>query len=167
MMQSRILGPAPTLALMLFLLCTPGLMAQASDDRHDNDLPLAGWSENRNVPIDLTEGSWISLDVSPDGQTIVFDFLGDLFTVPIGGGDATQITSGMGFDAQPRFSPDGRSIAFQSDMDGGENLYVMSTDSSHPSGPPTARTSSCRRGDSGAGYPSWPSITAMAAAAPC
>ena len=61
----------------------------------------------------------ISLDVSPNGETIVFDFLGDLFTVPITGGDATQLTSGMAFDAQPRFSPDGSRIVYPSDADGG------------------------------------------------
>ena len=104
--------------------------AQEQDDRHEQDLPLEGWAENRMVPIDLREGSWISLDVSPDGSTIVFDFLGDLFTIPIDGGDATQITSGMGFDAQPRFSPDGEWIAYQSDRDGGENLYLMTVDGS-------------------------------------
>jgi Tol biopolymer transport system component/imidazolonepropionase-like amidohydrolase len=99
-------------------------------DRSAQPLPLEGWDENRTVPFDLREGSWISLDVSPDGSTIVFDYLGDLFTLPITGGEATQITSGMGFDAQPRYSPDGRWIAFQSDRDGGENLYVMAVDGS-------------------------------------
>ena len=78
----------------------------------------------------MTEGSWISLDVSPDGTTLVFDHLGDLFTVPITGGDATRITSGMAFDAQPRFSPDGTRIVFTSDRSGGQNVWVMSLDGS-------------------------------------
>ncbi|MFQ5536627.1 MAG: amidohydrolase family protein [Gemmatimonadota bacterium] len=99
-------------------------------DRSKQPLPLEGGEENRTVHVDLNEGSWISVDVSPDGRTLVFDYLGDLFTVPIEGGEATQITSGMGFDAQPRFSPDGEWIAFQSDMDGGENLYAMRLDGS-------------------------------------
>ncbi|HWC44931.1 MAG TPA: amidohydrolase, partial [Casimicrobiaceae bacterium] len=71
------------------------------------------------------EGTWISLDVSPDGQTIVFDLLGDLYTIPIAGGTATALTSGMAYDAQPRFSPDGKSIVFTSDKDGGDNVWVM------------------------------------------
>ena len=57
-----------------------------------------------------TEGTWMSLDVSPDGQTIVFDLLGDIYTMPIDGGNATSITSGMAYDVQPRFSPDGQLI---------------------------------------------------------
>ncbi|MDH3734692.1 MAG: amidohydrolase, partial [Gemmatimonadota bacterium] len=91
------------------------------------DLPL---EPDRSVPIDMTSGSWISLDVSADGSTIVFDFLGNLFTIPLEGGDATQLTSGMAFDAQPRFSPDGSHIAFTSDRDGGQNIWIMAVDGS-------------------------------------
>jgi dipeptidyl aminopeptidase/acylaminoacyl peptidase len=67
----------------------------------------------------------MSLDVSPDAKTIVFDLLGDIYTVPIGGGSAKRITSGSGFDGQPRFAPDGKSIVFVSDRSGSENLYLV------------------------------------------
>jgi Tol biopolymer transport system component len=97
-----------------------------------------GGSSNDKKPLPLesarkanftaTEGTWISLDVSPDGQTIVFDLLGDLYTVPITGGTATRITEGMAFDAQPRFSPDGESIVFISDRSGGDNAWTMRLD---------------------------------------
>jgi Tol biopolymer transport system component len=70
----------------------------------------------------------MSLDVSPDGQTIVFDMLGDLYTLPITGGKATRITSGLGYDAQPRFSPDGKRLTFISDRSGGDNIYISSAD---------------------------------------
>ncbi|MXW56509.1 MAG: amidohydrolase, partial [Gemmatimonadales bacterium] len=93
----------------------------------NEDLPLP---VDRTVAMDMTEGSWISLDVSPDGETIVFDYLGNLFTIPIGGGDATQLTSGMAFDAQPRFSPDGARIVYTSDYDGGQNIWIRSLDGS-------------------------------------
>jgi len=61
---------------------------------------------NKNLPIkpdrfyDLNTdtGTWMSLDVSPDGQKIVFDLLGDLYMIPISGGKATRITKGMAFD---------------------------------------------------------------------
>ncbi len=79
----------------------------------------------RTITLDLTEGSWISLDVSPDGRTIVFDLLGDLYTMPIEGGNASQLTRGMMFDAQPRFSPDGKSVVFTSDRDGGDNVWTI------------------------------------------
>lgn len=79
----------------------------------------------RTVRIDTDEGSWLSADVSPDGRTIVFDFLGDLYTVPVGGGEAKQLTRGLAFDAQPRFSPDGRKVLFVSDRSGGQNLWFL------------------------------------------
>lgn len=113
----------------------PAAVQPAGDDE---DEPGGGTGEGlplevaRRVPLDMTEGSWISLDVSPDGETIVFDYLGDLFTVPIAGGDAVQLTSGMAFDAQPRFSPDGSRIVYTSDADGGQNVWVIAADGSDP-----------------------------------
>ncbi len=82
----------------------------------------------RKAEFSATKGTWISLDVSPDGQTIVFDLLGDLYTLPIAGGKAKQLTSGLAFDAQPRFSPDGKKIVFISDKSGGDNVWTMSLD---------------------------------------
>jgi len=73
-------------------------------------------------------GTWISLDVSPDGQTIVFDLLGDLYTIPVGGGTATRLTHGLAHDMQPRFSPDGRHIVFVSDRSGDDNVWILPLD---------------------------------------
>ncbi len=84
------------------------------------DLPL---KPQRSIRFTTTEGTWTSLDVSPDGKTIVFDMMGDLYTIPIGGGPATQVTKGIAFDSHPRYSPDGKKILFSSDRSGAENLW--------------------------------------------
>jgi Tol biopolymer transport system component len=88
-------------------------------------LPLTA---TRNIAFTTDQGTWMSVDVSPDGKTLVFDLLGDLYTVPMAGGTATRLTSGLPYDAQPRFSPDGKTIAFVSDRDGGNNIWTLSLD---------------------------------------
>lgn len=103
-----------------------GLQQDADDGNPDmEELPL---EVDRYLRYTAEEGSWMSVDVSPDGRTVLFDHLGDLFTVPLDGGTATRLTRGMGFDAQPRFSPDGEHVVFKSDRDGGENLWILSLD---------------------------------------
>ncbi|MEI6741004.1 MAG: amidohydrolase family protein [Gemmatimonadaceae bacterium] len=82
----------------------------------------------RTSTFTVSKGTWLSLDVSPDGQTIVFDLLGDLYTLPITGGAAKRLTSGMAYDMQPRFSPDGKKLVFVSDRSGGDNVWIMSLD---------------------------------------
>jgi len=91
----------------------------------DTELPLI---PTRSLRFTTDEGTWLSLDLSPDGSTIVFDLLGDLYTLPAAGGTATRITSGSGFDGQPRWSPDGKAIVFVSDRSGSENLYLVDPD---------------------------------------
>ena len=83
-------------------------------------LPL---KPQRNIRFTTNEASWTSLDVSPDGKTIVFDLMGDLYTLPITGGQAAQLTKGIAFDTHPRYSPDGKKILFTSDRSGSENLW--------------------------------------------
>ncbi|NNM23927.1 MAG: amidohydrolase family protein [Flavobacteriaceae bacterium] len=77
------------------------------------------------------EGTWMNLDISPDGQTLVFDMLGDIYSLPISGGKATVLRSGIPFEIQPRFSPNGQKISFTSDAGGGDNIWVMDKDGSN------------------------------------
>ncbi len=79
----------------------------------------------RQFTLDTREGTWLSLDVSPDGQSIIFDMLGDLYMIPFAGGEAKRLTSGLAYDTQPRYSPDGKKIVFISDRDGADNVHVL------------------------------------------
>lgn len=84
----------------------------------------------RKIAFDTDEGTWLSLDVSPDGKTVIFDMLGQLWTIPITGGQATRITTGMVFDTQPRYSPDGKWIVYLSDHSGADNVWIARPDGS-------------------------------------
>tara|TARA_B110000902_G_scaffold219656_1_gene254162 strand:- start:40 stop:993 length:954 start_codon:yes stop_codon:yes gene_type:complete len=95
------------------------------------------WSVNNpqgkftTVDIDVDQGTWMNVDLSPDGKTIVFDLLGDIYTMPIEGGNAKALMTDIAWQMQPKFSPDGKSIAFTSDEDGGDNLWIMNRDGSN------------------------------------
>jgi imidazolonepropionase-like amidohydrolase/Tol biopolymer transport system component len=88
----------------------------------------------KKVDITTDEGTWMNLDVSPDGQTIVFDILGDIYSMPVIGGKASLLAGGKAWEIQPRFSPDGREISYTSDKNGGDNIWIMNVDGSnkHP-----------------------------------
>jgi len=121
-MRSPVLFAAFVFVSASALLAQDSSRPAAAQPARGRDLPLEA---ARHVALDTDEGSWLSVDVSPDGRTIVFDLLGDLYTMPIAGGDATTLTSGMAYDAQPRFSPDGKLIVFTSDRDGGDNVWTI------------------------------------------
>ena len=116
-------------ALLLLLTPFPALAQDEEKRDPDRGLPLepARWAR-----FTINEGTWISLDLSPDGQTIVFDMVGDLYSMPIAGGQATRLTSGMAYDMQPRFSPDGERIVFVSDRSGDNNVWLMPASGGEP-----------------------------------
>lgn len=103
--------------------------AQSSDKNWDvNKVKLPF----KQVEFNTDEGTWMNLDVSPDGKFIVFDLLGDIYRIPIAGGEATLLRGGAAWDIQPRYSPDGQFISFTSDLGGGDNIWVMKADGSDP-----------------------------------
>jgi len=115
------------LAILTALSCASA--AAFGADKKEGDAPKwdvnAAHGATKTVRFNTDEGTWIDLDVSPDGRTIVFDLLGDLYLLPIEGGSAKRLTSGPAWDVQPRFSPDGKEVAFTSDRGGGNNLWRM------------------------------------------
>jgi imidazolonepropionase-like amidohydrolase/Tol biopolymer transport system component len=84
----------------------------------------------KDVSFTVNEGTWLNLDVSPDGKEVAFDLLGDIYTIPVTGGTARVLRQGMAMEVQPRYSPDGKKILFTSDVGGGDNIWVMNRDGS-------------------------------------
>jgi Tol biopolymer transport system component len=98
------------------------------------DVTLAR-GQTKVVDFTTEEGTWVSVDVSPDGRWMVFDLIGHIYRASTsGGGEATALTqdAGISMNYMPRISPDGRTIAFVSDRKGQANLWIMDTDGSNP-----------------------------------
>jgi imidazolonepropionase-like amidohydrolase/Tol biopolymer transport system component len=102
--------------------------APKKDTKWDVNAPL--YTTLTQVPIRTDEGTWMDVDVSPDGRMLAFTVLGDIYTMPIAGGTPRRIAEGLAWEVQPRFSPDGRRIAFTSDRGGGDNIWIMNVDGS-------------------------------------
>jgi Tol biopolymer transport system component len=127
------------LAVLLVALDAPSTLP-AQGRGGDNTGGGRGWDatlargKTRDIDFTTSEGTWMSVDESPDGSWIVFDLLGHVYRVPSSGGTATVLTqnSGVALNLQPRISPDGKSIAFISDRRGQYNLWVMNADGSNP-----------------------------------
>ena len=119
-------------ATVTALALVPGLSAAqrgaAAGPPRDPMQELLPLKPTRTLSFTTKVGNWMSSDVSSDGKSIAFDLLGDIYTMPITGGKATALTRGMGFDGQPRFSPDGKKVVYVSDRSGGYNLWTISLD---------------------------------------
>lgn len=81
-----------------------------------------GYAEK--LSFNATEGTLMSIDVSPDGKRLAFDLLGHIYTMSVNGGKAEAITKGTSWNMFPRYSPDGKKIMFTSDRSGSDDLWV-------------------------------------------
>jgi Tol biopolymer transport system component/imidazolonepropionase-like amidohydrolase len=117
--------------------------AWAQDEAPDAESPVEtedteSWSvdeppgDRERIEIDTQTMTWSDVDISPDGKTLVFHMLGDIYQVGIEGGDAVALTEDIAWSFQPRYSPDGSEIAFISDRGGAENVWIMKADGSDP-----------------------------------
>lgn len=119
----------PVYLLMLLASMTSFSQEKKDDSKWDVTNPKGDFNFKEHQ-FSTDEGTWMNLDVSPDGKTIVFDLMGDIYSMPITGGKATALRTGIPFEVQPHFSPNGKKIAFTSDAGGGDNIWVMNIDGS-------------------------------------
>jgi len=117
-----------TLAVASLLSFAPLSMAEEQTQGWDVNDPKGEFKE---IDISVNSGTWMNIDVSPDGEYIVFDLLGDIYRMSFGGGEAEKLAGGIAWHMQPVYSPDGRYIAFTSDQGGGDNIWVMDADGSN------------------------------------
>ncbi len=125
---------APLLAAILVAAFHGADPSRAEGEGEPAAPPPPRWSVEdpggpyREFSFDAAEGTWMSVDVHPDGTRLVFDLLGDIYALPMAGGEATLLAGGLPYEVQPRWSPDGRHVLFTSDRGGGDNLWVMDGD---------------------------------------
>ena len=115
------------LLLISLAVAKPLLKPAAEEEAPAWDIETSPkWPELFRASLD--EGTWISVDVNARGTTIAFDLLGDLYVMPIAGGAATRVTEGPAWDQDPRWSPDGRSLMYVSDVGGNQEVHIRNLD---------------------------------------
>lgn len=122
-------GKWPVIVVAGLLTCGSfiALAQDKKDEKKKWDVNHPG-GPGKDVSFTVSEGTWMNLDLSPDGKQIVFDLLGDIYIIPATGGTARVLREGMAWEVQPRFSPDGKHILFTSDAGGGDNIWTMDAD---------------------------------------
>jgi tricorn protease len=92
-------------------------------------IALAGLGQAaRTSPIRLARDA----SLSPDGKRLAFAWRGDIWIAPAAGGTARQLTTHAADEAEPRWSPDGKEIAFTSDRRSGRQVWIMPAEGGHP-----------------------------------
>ncbi|MES2875280.1 MAG: amidohydrolase family protein [Bacteroidota bacterium] len=114
------------LVIAFSIIFSPAVFAQ-QNNKWNIEKPSG---PTKSFSIQTNEGTWMNLDLSPDGKDIVFDMLGDIYKMPVTGGKATLLAGGLASEVQPRFSPNGKYISYTSDKNGGDNIWVMNADGS-------------------------------------
>jgi len=113
------------LSLVLFFLIFSHLATSQDKKTWDVNKPEGEW---KSVKFSTDEGTWLNLDLSPDGKTLVFDLLGDIYSIPSSGGTAQLLKGGISYDVQPRFNNTGTKLVYTSDAGGGDNIWMMNAD---------------------------------------
>jgi imidazolonepropionase-like amidohydrolase/Tol biopolymer transport system component len=116
------------LAALICMPCILSAQTRREPPKWDVNNPEGTYKE---VSFSVNEGTWMNVDLSPDGKEIVFDLLGDIYSMPFSGGTAKLLRGGHAMEVQPRFSPDGSRILFTSDAAGGDNIWMMNRDGSN------------------------------------
>jgi len=116
--------PLALAGLLLLTACSADGGASGSLDRTDE-----------TITVRTSEGTTLAFDLSPDGQQLVFDLLGQLWLMPSGGGTAHPVTDAVrdtAEDLDPAFAPDGRRIAFHGERHGRTGIWLLDLDSTAP-----------------------------------
>ena len=98
-------------------------------------MPAGLWAQESAAQAARTEENplWLRYPaISPDGTQIAFCYMGDIFIVPVSGGEARQLTSNPAYDYMPVWSPDGSKIVFSSDREGSLDLYYVGVKGGNP-----------------------------------
>ena len=122
------------LCLIALLIAPLSVIAQEEEKEDKKWEVTEPRGETREISFSTDEGTWMTLDVSPDGDWIYFDLMGHIYRLPAEGGKAENLTdsTGIALNFHPAVSPDGSQIAFISDRTGQSNLWVMNADGSDP-----------------------------------